>query len=318
MKSEKFVYLTESKKILSDQGGQGSVFTIQMYRKTRPQNVFKCVVKQYPSQSREAAVREIQIYRYIAHKGARYSPYFLQLYDTFEYDGQVFLAMEYFEGKSLEQYIPDLIKYVELVDIFYQCASAVKTLHDIGVLHIDVKPENFMMNSSRQVKIIDFGMSCILMNTGDELRLTEFANEKCKVEMYRGTPIYLAPEIVAAVRKSDQPSTTLSMQDDFEEILEPKDYAFADTYSLGLVFLQFLIHDFLNITFRDVLSPQFDPLKKLTESQKTFSMEIYTSLFLIVRSMIRRKKRIDIQGVVVFLNNIKKSIPANYDKFREP
>jgi serine/threonine protein kinase len=43
------------------------------------------------------------------------------------------------------------------MDIFKECCQAVKIIHDVEHLHLDIKPENFMIKDN-QVKIIDFGI----------------------------------------------------------------------------------------------------------------------------------------------------------------
>ena len=70
-------------------------------------------------------------------------------------------------GINLYKYFEELIeknsrlsehtKLVKLMDIFKECCQAVKIIHDMGYLHLDIKPENFMIKEN-QVKIIDFGM----------------------------------------------------------------------------------------------------------------------------------------------------------------
>lgn len=49
---------------------------------------------------------------------------------------------------------PDFDK---LLKIFYECCKALKIIHDLEYLHLDIKPENFLMKDD-QIKIIDFGM----------------------------------------------------------------------------------------------------------------------------------------------------------------
>jgi serine/threonine protein kinase len=46
----------------------------------------------------------------------------------------------------------------KLLNIFKDCCEAVKIIHDLGYLHLDIKPNNFMIKDN-QIKIIDFGES---------------------------------------------------------------------------------------------------------------------------------------------------------------
>ena len=61
------------------------------------------------------------------------------------------------ELKEKNSRLTKLTKIVKLIHIFKECCEAVKIIHDMGYLHLDIKPENFMIKDN-QVKIIDFGI----------------------------------------------------------------------------------------------------------------------------------------------------------------
>lgn len=74
-------------------------------------------------------------------------------------------------GKDLLNYFEDIIqsnnnllvkeKLIQLLILFSECCKAVKIIHDLGYLHLDIKPENFLIKD-RQIKIIDF--DCVKKN----------------------------------------------------------------------------------------------------------------------------------------------------------
>lgn len=66
--------------------------------------------------------------------------------------------------------------------IMKQILLGLKYLHDAGVVHRDLKPDNIFINNDLSVKIGDFGLSC-LYNTSTELK------------EYSGTIFYSAPEM---------------------------------------------------------------------------------------------------------------------------
>jgi serine/threonine protein kinase len=62
--------------------------------------------------------------------------------------------------------------------------NAVEYVHQNLVVHGDIKLTNIMIDSKRQIRLIDFGYS------------TRVANSNDLIANYSGTPVYLAPEII--------------------------------------------------------------------------------------------------------------------------
>lgn len=94
---------------------------------------------------------------------------------------EVQLLMEYFPGRNLEEFITSTT-LPQLVVIFTKVADGLQSLHQLGWVHADIKPNNILVNAENQeVRIIDFGQSC---RTG---------TIKKRIQ---GTPDYIAPEQV--------------------------------------------------------------------------------------------------------------------------
>jgi serine/threonine protein kinase len=53
----------------------------------------------------------------------------------------------------------------DALDIYEKIVSAVIKLHDMGIVHLDLKPDNLLIDSLLNIHVIDFGVSC--MNTLD-------------------------------------------------------------------------------------------------------------------------------------------------------
>ena len=60
-------------------------------------------------------------------------------------------------------------------------------MHQKLIIHGDIKLTNIMINSKRQIKLIDFGYSSFV---------SEFSE---KISSFSGTPAYLAPEIIKKI-----------------------------------------------------------------------------------------------------------------------
>lgn len=113
-----------------------------------------------------------------------------------------YFIMEFIDGKSLE----DLIKGSEgftlddIVKIMVCALSALQHCHDQGVVHRDIKPSNFMITSTGDVKLTDFGIAKACKNTsktGEGLTL--------------GSTDYMSPEQALGKRDLDYRSDIYSL-----------------------------------------------------------------------------------------------------------
>lgn len=126
------------------------------------------------------------------------------------------IVMEWIRGDTLRGYIAkrliEKMSMLELIDIMIQVTAAVNFLHDIGIVHRDIKVENTMITASARkpvVKIIDFGFAALYhpnvktsgMSETEHIRLyTKWCNtfvDKWLIcdTTWKGTPSYIAPEL---------------------------------------------------------------------------------------------------------------------------
>lgn len=73
---------------------------------------------------------------------------------------EVQVVMEYVQGVSIEQHRPT--EMTEIVAIFLKVAEGLDSLHKIGYLHTDLKPNNILVCLDGSIKIIDFGQGCLI------------------------------------------------------------------------------------------------------------------------------------------------------------
>lgn len=102
--------------------------------------------------------------------------------------GQPFEVIELVNGKSLKTAVFEKNQYVmnKPVHILRQCAAAMMHIHQVGYLHLDIKPENYLVS-------IGAG--------GAELKLTDFdlclpLESNVAPPGYGGSMMYLAPEFL--------------------------------------------------------------------------------------------------------------------------
>ena len=97
--------------------------------------------------------------------------------------------IEFIAGRDIKAMLHDDRAYVQRnsYDICRQCAVALAYLHERGIMHLDVKPENFLVEESETglcVKVTDFDLSL------------EVTGTSCRVRNQGGTRAYLAPEVM--------------------------------------------------------------------------------------------------------------------------
>ena len=110
------------------------------------------------------------------------------IYQVSEDRGVPFLAMEFLQGKSLEDWLrPDRRATVpEALAIGKQIAKGLAAAHAAGLIHRDIKPANIWLEAPRgRVKILDFGLARHM--AGELTHLTQDG-------AVLGTPAFMAPE----------------------------------------------------------------------------------------------------------------------------
>lgn len=90
------------------------------------------------------------------------SLYIVRVHDLFEENGTAYYVMDYVDGENLSERLKRTghpMSEAEVNSILPQILDALKTVHDAGMWHLDLKPANIMLDKSGQVKLIDFGAS---------------------------------------------------------------------------------------------------------------------------------------------------------------
>lgn len=122
---------------------------------------------------------ETQLYLYMNHPNI---PKLVDFVDMSEHD-QLYIVMEFIEGKNLEQYIYGeigLIPEQKALPMFLEILNTVAYIHRNGILHLDIKSNNVMIQPNGRIKLIDLGIASRMSDASDS---TGF-----------GTPAYMPPE----------------------------------------------------------------------------------------------------------------------------
>ena len=87
-------------------------------------------------------------------------PNICTIYEVGEEEGELFIAMEYVEGRPLSEFLRDGGMPVEtLLRYARQISGALEHAHDRGIVHRDLKPANVVITPNGTAKILDFGLA---------------------------------------------------------------------------------------------------------------------------------------------------------------
>jgi Tol biopolymer transport system component/predicted Ser/Thr protein kinase len=114
-------------------------------------------------------------------------PNIVTIHDIDQEDGRDFIVMEYLDGRSLDQAIPDRgLDVARALEYAVCIASAIQAAHAAGVVHRDIKPANIIVSATGHLKVVDFGLA----------KLVEPAPSSCVTHAgaVLGTPAYMSPE----------------------------------------------------------------------------------------------------------------------------
>lgn len=121
----------------------------------------------------------------------------VRVHDAGLHEGSMWIAMEAIEGGSMEDWLNASDRDPrEIAGLLAKVADALQVVHDAGLVHRDVKPGNILVTDDGVPKLTDFG----LVHDIDATRLT-------RTGATLGTPVYMAPEQIAARSDSISPRT---------------------------------------------------------------------------------------------------------------
>ncbi|GMT26702.1 hypothetical protein PFISCL1PPCAC_17999, partial [Pristionchus fissidentatus] len=157
--------------------GNGGVVTKVQHKEKGVVMARKLVHLEIKPSMRAQIIKELSV----LHKCS--SPYIVGFYGAFVDNNDISICMEYMDGRSLDLVLKQVTRLPENF-IGKISVAVVKGLtylkEEVKILHRDVKPSNILVNSNGEIKLCDFGVSGMLIDS--------MANS------FVGTRSYMAPE----------------------------------------------------------------------------------------------------------------------------
>jgi serine/threonine protein kinase len=87
-------------------------------------------------------------------------PNVVQVYEVGRFEEQVFVAMEFVQGRTLGVWLRAQERsWLEIIGVMVQAGRGLQAAHEAGVIHADFKPDNVLIDAEDRVRVVDFGLS---------------------------------------------------------------------------------------------------------------------------------------------------------------
>ncbi|OWZ61736.1 hypothetical protein AYX15_06082 [Cryptococcus neoformans] len=170
------------------QGASGGVYTA-IDRQTLPVAIKQMNLEKQPKQ--DLIINEILVMRESAH------PNIVNFKDSYLWQGDLWVVMEYMEGGSLTDVVTaHCMSEAQIASVSREVCEGLRHLHSKGVIHRDIKSDNILLSLNGDVKLTDFGFCARIADPATAKRTTMV-----------GTPYWMAPEVV--LRKEYGPNVDI-------------------------------------------------------------------------------------------------------------
>lgn len=145
-------------------------------------------------------------------------PNVVALHDFEELEDRGYLVFEYVPGGSLaDRLLKGPVERAEAYSIFRDLLLGLEAIHRAGIVHMDLKPANILIDERGRAKISDFGIA-------NEIRVSETLAKSIGPQSHPGTLLYMAPEQVRGRRDPGPRADLYAAGAIFHEMLTGRPY----------------------------------------------------------------------------------------------
>jgi serine/threonine protein kinase len=144
-----------------------------------------------------------------------------------ETNGTAYLVMEYEEGESLSHHLRKRGGFLDehgLLGIFLPVLTGLQAVHEAGLLHLDIKPDNIYLRTDGRPMLIDFGSSRQMRGNTSQTGAVALTPGYCALEQYPGhgdagphTDVYCMGATLYRCITGKQPVDSLQRQQTFDK-----------------------------------------------------------------------------------------------------
>jgi len=133
-------------------------------------------------------------------------PHVVRVFDSGVHDLRPYIVMELVEGASLGDILDqrDRLDPERVANLGAAVAEGLTAIHEAGIVHRDIKPDNILLGTGSQVKITDMGLSRVVEDETEGSRLTATG-------VVVGTPLYVAPEAIRDTKNAGPAADVYSL-----------------------------------------------------------------------------------------------------------
>ncbi|KAA3682313.1 uncharacterized protein DEA37_0008978 [Paragonimus westermani] len=244
--------------------GSGAFGVVHRCREKATGNFYACKFVNTPTpQDKQTVHNEIEVMKDLNH------PKLIRLHEAFEDKDEIAMVMELLTGGELFDRIADdnyQMSEAEVANYIRQVCEGIQHMHDNNIIHLDVKPEDIMCETSRStnVKLVDFGLSRKI-NPDESVRVTTATPEFAAPEIARYEPVGFYTDMWAigvlsyVLLSGLSPFAGSSTEETLDRVVHSQ-------------------HSFDHENFRGISDAAKDFISKLLQKQPSQRMTVYEAL----------------------------------------